>query len=226
MTVTEVLQILEKNKNDKYIEKNSNDSQIKYKSFGLGIGQIKNIAKEIGKNHKLATELWDEPYIETKILSSLISDPKLIDNDKIEEMMLSADYWIISHSLVSNLISKFKDKEKLFEKWYNSENERLLRGAYLLLYEIAKKDKNPGTEYYKTLIDTIENELQSSENYLKDAMNNALIMIGSLNKELNGYALKAAKNIGEVIVDYGDNSCQALSAEKHLSSKRIQDKIS
>ena len=49
--------------------------------------------------------------------------------------------------------------------------------------------------------------------------------IGLRNVALNKRALKAAKKIGKVEVDYGDNSCQAVDVIKHLTSDRIKEKF-
>lgn len=225
MKVIDVIKLLEENKNEKYIQKHIDESGGRLKSFGLGMTATKKIAKQIGKNHQLAIELWEESYIETKLISTMIDEPKKVDNKQLEKQMLEADYWIISHSLSNNLISKYKNINELIENWFNSKNNNLRRGAYLLIYEISKKDKNASIIKYKKYLDDIEKNIQSEENFTKDAMNNALIMIGSKTKDLNEYALKIADSIGKIEVDYGDNSCMALDAKKHLLSKRIQDKL-
>ena len=73
--------------------------------------------------------------------------------------------------------------------------------------------------------DLADEWLHEEENFVKDAMNNALIMIGSRSKALNERAISVAKFIGKVEVDYGDNSCQAMDGVKHLNSDRIQSKL-
>jgi hypothetical protein len=79
--------------------------------------------------------------------------------------------------------------------------------------------------YFQPILDAIEKSLQSEENFVKDAMNNALFMIGRRSKSLNMCALEVANNIGQVEVDYGDNSCQPVNCVKHLSRERIQQKF-
>jgi 3-methyladenine DNA glycosylase AlkD len=224
MTKTEIFDLLEKNKNEKYIQRHKEQS-LGMNTFGLGMTACRKIAKQCGRNHTLAMELWKEPYIETKLIASMIADPKEISDSEIEEMFLNTHYWLLSHSLANNLVSKYKGINRLFEKWYDSKNDSLQRAAYLLLYEIAKKEKNPEIEKYKSYIDSIRKNIQKADNFTKDAMNDALIALGSNSKELNDYAIKAAEEIGIVEVDYGDNSCQALNAAMHLKSKRIQDKL-
>ncbi|MFH1198320.1 MAG: hypothetical protein V1720_21640 [bacterium] len=96
----------------------------------------------------------------------------------------------------------------------------------MLLYHIAKDDKEMKDEYFLKYISKIENEIRSEENFVKDAMNMSLFMMGQRNKVLNKSAIEAAKKIGQIEVDYGDNSCQALNVLKHLTSERVQKKLS
>ena len=71
----------------------------------------------------------------------------------------------------------------------------------------------------------MKDELQNEENFVKDAMNTALWMIGQRSKHLNALVLDAANTIGKVEVDYGDNSCKAMDLTEHLTSERIQKKL-
>lgn len=66
--------------------------------------------------------------------------------------------------------------------------------------------------------------LQKEENFVRDAMNNAVLGIGSRNQSVYPKALRTAQNIGRVEVDYGDNSCRALDVVKHLNSDRMKTK--
>lgn len=58
MTKKDVLQLLEKNKNARGLEhwKRSGDKNMK--SFGLGLTQVRQLAKKVGRDHKLALDLW------------------------------------------------------------------------------------------------------------------------------------------------------------------------
>ena len=78
---------------------------------------------------------------------------------------------------------------------------------------------------YQKLIERIEKELQQEENFVKDAMNNALWSIGMRSKKLNKRCITAAQKVGIVEVDYGDNSCKAINVVAHLTSNRIQKKF-
>ncbi len=56
-------------------------------------------------------------------------------------------------------------------------------------------------------------------------MNTSLLSIGKRNAELHEKTLTAAKAIGKVEVDHGDNSCQVLDIAKHLTSDYVLKKF-
>jgi hypothetical protein len=58
-------------------------------------------------------------------------------------------------------------------------------------------------------------------------MAGALLGIGKRNKELNQAAIRAAKAIGPIDVDYGDdNRCEPVDVLKHLTSDYLKKKFS
>jgi len=58
----------------------------------------------------------------------------------------------------------------------------------------------------------IERDIHAQKNRLKEAMNGALIAIGSRNSTLEAQALAAAARIGKVTVDHGETDCKTPDA--------------
>ena len=77
----------------------------------------------------------------------------------------------------------------------------------------------------ETWLGEIEKRIHKEPNWVKDAMNTALISIGSVDKKLNAKALLSAKKIGKVEVEYGDTSCLTPDALEQLTSERVQKKL-
>jgi 3-methyladenine DNA glycosylase AlkD len=67
--------------------------------------------------------------------------------------------------------------------------------------------------------------MQDEENWVKAAMNAALMGIGKRNLKLNKAALKAARTIGPVEIDYGNNSCEPIDITKHLTADWLKKKL-
>jgi 3-methyladenine DNA glycosylase AlkD len=225
MTKDEVVKLLESQKNEKGMDHWERLYQGPLSSYGLGVTQLKKLAKKIGKDHKLAQLLWDVPNYDIKTLATIIDNPKEVTPQQVDHQIQGADFWLLSHSYCSNLLAKTPFVKDQAEQWMLSKNDLQRRCGYLLLYHIAKDNKALEDSYFQPILDTIEKFLPSEENFVKDAMNNALLMIGQRSKGLNKRALEVAKNIGQVEVDYGDNSCQPIDCVKHLSSERIQQKF-
>ena len=75
-------------------------------------------------------------------------------------------------------------------------------------------------------IDHIRHEIQDEEMWVREAMAGALMGIGKRNKKLNAAAIRAAKAIGPIEVDYGDdNRCEPLDVLKHLTSDYLKKKF-
>jgi 3-methyladenine DNA glycosylase AlkD len=80
-------------------------------------------------------------------------------------------------------------------------------------------------EYFEPYLEMIEKNLLAEENFVKDAMNTALMAIGSHSKWLNSRAVEIAGKLGKIEVDYGDNSCVVPDALKHLTAEKTLEKF-
>ena len=75
-------------------------------------------------------------------------------------------------------------------------------------------------------IEHIRDAIHGEEMWVREAMNVALMGIGKRNLRLNQAAIRAAKAIGPVDIDYGDdNRCEPLDVLKHLTSDYMKQKL-
>lgn len=125
----------------------------------------------------------------------------------------------------SSLIAKTSFAQEQADKWMKSKNDLQRRCGYLILAELAKQENGLDDNYFEPHLETFEHKLQQEENFVKDAMNNAMLAIGLRNAKLNKRAAQVAKKIGKVEVDYGDNSCQAIDCIKHLTNPALQKRL-
>lgn len=219
-----IYKLLDENKNPRGI-KNWNKMDIQdWSSFGIGLTQLKKLAKQVGRNHELAQVLWQEPNYDVKTMAILIEEPKKVNQAQIEEMVSDVGMWIMSHTWVQNLFCKVSFAKELAAHWRVSENDVKRRCGYSYLYYLSKDSKTPDA-YFTPILGGIKQQIQLEENYVKDAMNNALFAIGQRSKQMNTMCISIAQNVGKITVDYGDNSCEAVDVIKHLTSERMKNKF-
>jgi hypothetical protein len=79
------------------------------------------------------------------------------------------------------------------ESWRKSDDEWTGRTGWHLIGQLAMKDSQLLNSYFEECLETIEKEIHSRKNRVRDAMNNALIAIGIRNSELETLALAAPR---------------------------------
>jgi hypothetical protein len=111
--------------------------------------------------------------------------------------------------------------------WMESKDDMRRQCGYALLYELSKTNpKGMDDAYLLRCINHIRNAIHGEEMWVREAMGCALMGIGKRNKKLNKAAIRAAKSIGPIDIDYGDdNSCEPLNVLKHLTSDYLKQKL-
>ena len=231
MTKTEVLALLKENKNERGIEhwKKRGDKNGGLKGFGIGLTQLRKIAKQIGRDPKLAQQLWKSNVYDAKIIGLLIDDPKKMTREQAEQQVEDTNIAMLAHVFAScdATLAKTAFAFELARDWVESEDFSRRRCGYALLYELSKKNpKGMDDEYLLNRIEYIRNHIHEQEMWVRESMLAALMGIGKRNQTLNKAAIEAAKHIGPVEIDYGDdNSCEPLDVLKHLTSDYLTKKL-
>lgn len=232
MTKTEVMKLLKENANERGIEnwKKRGEKGSGLKSFGIGLTQLRKIAKQIGRDRKLAGQLWKSDVYDAKIVGLLIDEPKQITREQAEQQVDQLHGGMLTHvfSSCDATLAKSPVAAELAVDWLQSKSDVRRQCGWALIYELSKK-KNPkgmDDDFFLERIDQIQREIHDEEMWVRESMNSALMGIGKRNKKLNQAAVKAAKKIGPVDIDYGDdNSCEPLDVLKHLTSEHIRSKF-
>jgi 3-methyladenine DNA glycosylase AlkD len=231
MTKTQVLALLKENQNERGIAnwKKLGAKTGKLKSYGIGLTQLRKLAKQIGRDHKLAQQLWKSDNYDAKVIGLLIDDPKELSREQAEEQVEGLQAGMLSHVFAScdATLAKAPFAFELAQDWVESKDDVRRRCGYALLYELSKKNpKGMDDAYLLGRIDHIQDAIHGEEMWVREAMLGALMGIGKRDKKLNKAAIRAAKAIGPVHVDYGDdNSCEPLDVLKHLTSDYLKKKF-
>ncbi len=231
MTKTQVLTLLKENRDERGIAhwKKRSVKNNKLKSFGIGLTQLRKLAKQVGRDHKLAKQLWKSDYYDAKVISLLIDDPKMLSRDQAEAQVEELQGGELAHVFVScgATLAKTPFVFDLACDWMDSSDDIRRRCGYTLLYELSKKNiKAMDDNYYLQRIKHIDNTIRDEEMWVRLAMGGALMGIGKRNKKLNKAAVRVAKAVGPIDFDYGNNSsCEPYDVVKHLTSDYLKKKL-
>lgn len=228
MTKTQVLELLKENRNERGLAHWKKKPR-KLKSFGIGLTQLRKMAKQISRDHTLAQTLWKTDIYDAKVLGLLIDDPKQLSREQAEEQVEGLEGGMLAHVFAScnATLAKTPFAFELACDWMESKDDMRRRCGFTLLYELSKKNpKGMDDAYLLGRINHIRDTIHNEEMWVREAMLTALMGVGKRNRELNTAAVTAAKAIGPVDVDYGDdNSCEPLNVLKHLTSDYLTKKL-
>ena len=192
-------------------------------TLGVSLPVIRKIAKEIGRDHSLAQELWASRIHEARILAPMIDDPRKVTTTQMEGWVKDFDSWDVCDQCCSNLFDKTPFAyQKAFE-WSSRREEFVKRAAFALMAALAVHDKQANNAQFESLLPIIEQESADDRNYVRKAVNWALRQVGKRNLSLNRLALMTAKKIRE------KNSSAARwiasDAIRELTSPSVRKKI-
>ncbi len=164
-------------------------------ALGVPIPFLRGLAKKIGKNHKLAQDLWNSGIHEARILASMIADFKLVTEKQMEKWVRGFDSWDVCDQVCMNLFDKTPSAVKKAKSWTKSSQEFVKRAGFALMASLAIHDKKMKDGQFMEFFSLIKKESKDERNFVKKAVNWALRQIGKRSKKLNREAVKIAKEI-------------------------------
>ncbi len=194
------------------------------KAYGVRIPELTRIAKETGKNHGLAEELWGHGYTETRILACMIDDPKLVSEEQLESWALEFNSWDVCDQCCMRLFRKTPFAYQKIEEWSTREEEFVKRAAFTLIATLAVHDKKADDTIFEELFPIIIRESRDERNFVKKAVNWALRQIGKRNLNLNRKAIAVAEEINQL--DSRSAKWIAKGALRELESEKVQERLS
>lgn len=193
------------------------------KTYGVAVPDLRRIAKEIGVDHDLAQRLWLSDIRETRILASMIDDPKRVTEEQMERWVRDFDYWEICDQCCMNLFEKTENAHRKCVEWSRREEEFVKRAGFVLMARLAVSDKKAEDERFEAFLPIIKREAADDRNSVKKAVNWALRQIGKRNINLNRKAIETAEEIR--MMESRSAKWIASDAIRELTSKAIQRRL-
>ncbi|NYT11164.1 MAG: DNA alkylation repair protein [Methanomassiliicoccales archaeon] len=193
------------------------------KVLGLSMGELREMAKELGKDHQLALCLWAAGFHESRILAALIDDPSRVTEEQIESWAMDFDNWAVCDSVCASLFRRTQFARSKCLEWPSREEEYVKRAGFTLMAALAVHEKKEGDGLFESFFEIIERESMDDREYVKKGVNWALRQIGKRNSSLNKKAIQVAERISNL--DSKAARWIASDALRELKSEKVQERI-
>jgi 3-methyladenine DNA glycosylase AlkD len=199
-------------------------------NLGVSVGDITKLSKEIGKDHKVAQELWKTKIRDARLLAALIEDPKQVTEKQLEAWVSDFNSWDICDHCCMHLLDKTPSAYDKVQEWVTREPEYVKRAGFALLASLTLHDKKRNDEDFLKYFPLIKNGAIDERNYVKKAVNWSLRTIGKRSLFLNQKAIEVAKEIqkldSKVAKWIANDAIRELTSDKVLARlKKRENKI-
>jgi 3-methyladenine DNA glycosylase AlkD len=185
------------------------------KMYGVSYAALGKLKKRIKVDQPLAEKLWETGNQDARTLATMVADPASIKLATLQSWAKEVDNRGLA-AAVSNVAGDSPHAQKLADRWIRSRDEMIGCAGWHTLATVARQDKDLKDDYFEERLERIESTVHTSKNWVRYAMNNALINIGVRNSKLEKKSIAAAKRIGAIDVDHGETRCKTPAAAAYI----------
>lgn len=190
--------------------------------FGVRIGDMKPIQKQIKGDQSLAMQLYATGNSDAMYLAGLVADGRNMTRAQIERWVKTSVWHMHSGTTVPCVAAEHPDAIEIALKWIDSPKESIAVSGWATLSNVVcvePDDKLP-IKQLGALLSRVVKTIHTSPNRVRYAMNTFIICCGTYVAPLADKSVDAARKIGRVEVDMGQTGCQVPDAESYILKSR------
>ena len=195
MSPEELLDLLESLVDPAGLEEAARVGITSRKAYGIKVPVLRKIARETGRDHWIALELWESGILDARQLACMIDDPRLVTAEQMESWAADFDSWALTDGACYGLFGQTPFAYSKAFEWSDRPEEFVKRGAFAMIAGLAVHDKGAPDERFLEFLPVIERQADDERNFVKKAVNWALRGIGKRNMRLNRSGIDTAKSI-------------------------------
>ncbi len=222
-TVSKVLHSLKAKASPKNVEGMAKFGMSVKGRLGVSVPEMRKIAKEIGRDHRLALSLWKTGIAEARIVAALIDDPAAVTSAQMDRWVKDFDSWDVCDQACLSLFDKSPLAWQKISEWAEREEEFVKRAAFALIAGLAWHDKQAADNRFIDLFPILMKGADDDRNYVKKAVSWAIRNIGKRNRKLNKAAVRLAKDIQRM--DSKAARWVAADAIRELESEAVRRRL-
>ena len=163
--------------------------------MGVSVGDLRQRAKTLGRDHALALALWKTNVYEARMLAGFVDEPDRVTPAQMDRWARDFDNWAICDHSCFHLFDKTPHAWAKIDQWSARPEEFVRRAAFALLASVALHDKKAPDEPFVRALTLIERASTDERNFVKKGVNWALRGIGRRNPRLKTLALALSRKL-------------------------------
>ena len=140
-SVNEVLKKLKEKAKPENIEGMAKYGMTRDRRLGVAVPEMRKIAKQRGKDHQLALDLWRTGIPEAMMVASMVDLAEAVTEEQMEDWVKGFNSWDVCDQVCMNLFEKTPLAWKKIRDWANRDEEFVKRATFALIACLAWHNK-------------------------------------------------------------------------------------
>lgn len=192
-------------------------------ALGVSAPKLRRLAKEIGRDHKLAAQLWQSGIHDARLLATLVDDPAKVTPRQMQRWVMDFDSWGLCDAACGCLFDKTPYAWDKAAEWTRRDEEYVKRAGFVLMATLAVHDKEAPDARFEAFLPYLLLHATDERNFVKKAVNWALRQIGKRNCHLNKLAITTAGEMRRL--DSRSARWIACDALRELTGANVQQRL-
>jgi 3-methyladenine DNA glycosylase AlkD len=163
-------------------------------ALGVGVPDIRAVARRCGTDHELARALWRTRIHEARILATLVADPEVTSDTDMESWAADLSSWDVC-DFAADLFGRTSAGIAKIPAWARRSEGYVKRCAFSMIARRAVSAKNAWDREFLGYLPVIRRGATDPRNQVKKGVSWALRQIGKRNRALHSAAIDEAERI-------------------------------
>ena len=164
-------------------------------ALGIPVGDLRTLARKLGRNQALSLSLWDTGIYEARLLAAFVGEPREVTRRQMDAWARSFENWAECDTACFSLFDRSEFAWAHARVWARRSKEFVKRAGFALMAALAQHDKKAADERFEPFLAVIEAEAGDDRNFVKKGASWALRGIGQRSPALRARALAIARRL-------------------------------
>lgn len=155
------------------------------KSFGVAVGEVQKLARQLGRDHELAAALWATKWYEARLLCAYVDEPEQVTSAQMDRWARDFDNWGIVDTICFVLFDRAPHRWSKVEPWCRHKDEFVRRAGFVMLACLGSHDRAAPDSAFLKGLKLIEKGATDDRHFVKKGISWAIRIIGGRNLTLH-----------------------------------------
>jgi len=166
-------------------------------AFGVPMGALLKLAKQLGTDHELSLALWESGRYEARLLAALVGDARRVTRRQMDEWARGFRSWGDCDTVCFKLFDRVPFAFERAPRWAGSPREFEKRGGFVLMACLALHERAAPDAAFRRFLPLVEAGAADERNFVAKGVSWALRAIGERNPALHAAATATAKRLAD-----------------------------